>query len=117
MFGYLFDPNYKAAKNKYNNAKSKRNKLGNIKNDITNDSSSVSSINKRIDYIYDDFTKVVKDSTVRSRVSSKLSALKEPYQTSDTNLSTACDYIDSERAELKRQMDSAETIMERIKNS
>lgn len=116
MFDYLFDSNYKAARDKYNNAKSKRNKLGNIKNDITNDSSSITSINKRIDYIYDDFIKVVKNSNVRSRVSSKLDALKEPYQSSDTNLSTACDYIEAERAYLKRQMDSAETTMENIKN-
>lgn len=116
MFDYLFDPNYKVAKNKYNNAKSKRNKLKNIKNDITNDSSSISTINKRIDYIYDDFVKVVKDSNVRSRVSAKLESLKEPYQSSDTNLSTACDYIEAERSLLKRQMDSAETTMENIKN-
>lgn len=116
MFDYLFDSNYKVAKSKYNNAKSKRNKLENIKNDITNDSSSVTSINKRIDYVYDDFTKVVKNSSVRSRVSSKLDALKEPYQSSDTNLTKACGCIDAERSYLKRQMDNAETTMENIKS-
>ena len=116
MFDYLFDPNYKAAKNKYNDAKLKKYKLENIRNDITNDSSSITAINRRLDDIFDDFTKTVKDSTVRSRVSAKLDVLKEPYQSSDINLSRACYCIDAECAHLTRQMDSADTTMEKIKN-
>lgn len=116
MFEYLFDSNYKAAKNKYNTAKSKRNKLETIKNDITNDTSSINSINKRIDYIYDDFAKAILVSDVKTRVSTKLSALKEPYQTSDSTLSSACGEISDEMALLKREMDSAELTMNKIKN-
>jgi len=116
MFDYLFDPKYKAAKTKYNNAKSRRNKLKNIKEDITNDSSSITKVNSKIDDIYDDFCKVIKASDVRSRVSSKLDALKEPYQSSDGYLSSASSEIENERSALKRQMDSAEYTMNSIKN-
>ncbi len=116
MLGYLFDPNYKAAKNRYNTAKSKKNKLNGIKNDITNDSSSITNINKRIGYIYDDFAKVVLVTDVRSRVSTKLNALKEPYQTSDSNLSSASGEISDEIRLLDREMQSAESTMNSIKN-
>lgn len=116
MLEYLFNSNYKAAKSKYDTANSKRNKLIKIKQDITNDTSSINTINHRLDYIYDDFAKAIRVSTIRSRVSAKLSALKEPYQTSDGNLKTACDYIDAECSVLKKQMDSAKTTMDSIKN-
>lgn len=116
MLEYLFDKDYKAAKSKYDTAKSKRNKLIKIKGDITNDSSSINTINHNMDYIYEDFAKAIRVSTIRSRVSSKLAALKEPYQTSDGNLTTACGYIDAECAVLKKQMDTADTTMDSIKN-
>ena len=116
MFDYLFNPDYKAAKNQYNSANNRRNKLQQIKNDITNDTSSISTINKRIDYIYDDFIKVVKVSDIQSRVSTKLGSLKETYQTFDSNLVSACDCIESERSVLWRQMSNAENTMNSIKN-
>lgn len=116
MLEYLFNPDYKAAKSKYDAANSKRNKLLKIKQDITNDTSSINAINHRLDYIYDDFAKTVRASTIRSRVSTKLNALKEPYQTSDNNLKTACDYIDDECSVLQRQMNSSQTTMNSIKN-
>lgn len=116
MLDYLFDPNYKAAKNKYNTAKSKVRKLNNIKNDITNDSSSVNTINKQIDYIYEDFVKAVSVSDVRSRVHTKLSALREPHQTADGYLNSACGEIDDEIRLLNREMNKAETKMNNIKN-
>ena len=116
VFEYLFDSNYKAAKNEYNAAKSKRNKLNNIKNDITNDTSSINSINKRIDYIYDDFAKAILVSDVKIRVSTKLNSLKEPYQTSDSALASACGEISDEIALLQQEMDNAESTMNSIKN-
>ena len=57
MLEYLFDSDYKAAKSKYDTANSKRNKLIKIKQDITNDSSSINTINHNLDYIYEDFAK------------------------------------------------------------
>ena len=116
MLEYLFDKDYRNAKNRCNNAKSKIKKLNKIKDDITNDSSSINSINHRIDYINEDFAKAIRVSDVRRRVSSKLNSLKEPYQTSDGNLKTACDYIDNENAILQRQVNSAQSEMNTIKN-
>lgn len=116
MLDYLFDPDYKAAKKSYNNAKSKIRKLNNIKNDITNDTSSINSINKQIDYIYEDFVKAVSVADVRSRVHTKLSALREPHQTADGYLSSACNEIDDEIRLLNREMSKAETKMDNIKN-
>lgn len=116
MLEYLFDSDYKAAKSKYDTANSKRNKLIKIKQDITNDSSSINTINHNLDYIYEDFAKAIRISSIRSRVSTKLSALKEPYQTSDGNLRTACGYIDAECSVLKKQMDTSQSTMNSIKN-
>lgn len=116
MLGYLFDSDYKAAKSKYDIANSKRNKLIKIKQDIANDSSSINTINHNLDYIYEDFAKAIRVSSVRSRALIKLNSLKEPYQTSDGNLKAACDYIDTECSALKKQMNTSQSTMNSIKN-
>lgn len=117
MLEYLFDSDYKDARSKYNDAKNKRSKLISIKRDITNDSWAIDSINHSMDYIYEDFARAIRVPTIQSRVSNKLAALKEPYQTSDGILITACDYIDAECALLSSKMDNANTTIESIKKS
>lgn len=112
MLDYLFDPDYREAKNKFNDAKGKQNKLQKIKENLTNDSSSVNVINNRLDYIYSDFSAAVGVSDVKSRVSSKLSVLKEPGQWSDSYISAACDCIDAELGTVRTEMENAETAME-----
>lgn len=116
MLGYLFDPDYKAAKAEYKEAKSKRDKLQGYSSDITNDTYSINAINKKIEYVYEDFEKIIMDSTLRKSVSDKLNALKEPYQTNDNNLSNACSMISRERTHLKQIMDDAEDTMQAIKD-
>ena len=116
MLECIFSSDYRNAKNRYDTAKAKRNKLSGIRNDITNDSASITSITKKCEYIYDNFAKTILASDVRSRVCTKLNALKEPYQTSDVHLSSARSEIDDEMRLLKREMDKAEATMDSIKN-
>lgn len=117
MLEYLFDPKYKSAKSKYDSAKKNIVKLNRIKNDLTNDTSSISSINKKLDYVYEDFKDAVLVSDVRSRVYTKINGLKEPHQTSDGYLVSAVDEINDEIRVLKKDMQSAENRMDNIKNN
>ncbi len=116
MFEYLTSKEYRDASKDYSKAKGNVQKLKGIKTDLTNDSSSVSAINKRIDYIYEDFCKVVKTGSVRSKVKSKLSAMKEPYQGSDSLITNAVDCIDYEIQNQNRKMSNADSTMNAIKN-
>lgn len=116
MIGYMFNPDYQEAKAQYNNANSQYKILKKINTDLSDDTSSVDLINKRIGYIYEDFAYVILDSDVQIRVNTKLNLLKEPSQTSDTILSSARSEIDDEMRHWERKMDGAEATMDRIKN-
>lgn len=116
MFEYLYDAKYKKAKKNYNNAKSKINKINKIKNDITNDSSSINVINRKIDYINSDISQAIFNLDICSKISSKLNELKEPYQCSDSNLSSANTSLDNEIHILRNEMNNSESVMVTIKN-
>lgn len=116
MFEYLTNKDYRNAKDQYSKSKNNIKKLNSIKNDITNDSSSITTINKKIDYIYEDFSKMILNSSVRNRVNTKLNSLKEPYQLSDPLLINACDSIDAELGQQRNKMNSADKKMNNIKN-
>lgn len=116
MFEYLTNKDYRNAKNQYSKSKNNIKKLNSIKNDITNDSSSITTINKKIDYIYEDFSKMILNSSVRNRVNTKLNSLKELYQLSDPLLINACDSIDAELGQQRNKMNSADKKMNNIKN-
>lgn len=116
MFEYLTNKDYRNAKNQYSKLKNNIKKLNSIKNDITNDSSSITTINKKIDYIYEDFSKMILNSSVRNRVNTKLNSLKELYQLSDPLLINACDSIDAELGQQRNKMNSADKKMNNIKN-
>ena len=113
---YWLDSDYREADKQYDQDKKKRDKLEKIKDDIMNDTSSINRINNYLGDIYENFEKAVKVSTIRNRVANKINTLREPYQSSDGNLRTACDYIDSERRLLWNEMQKAETKKEKIKD-
>lgn len=115
MFDYLFDPEYRAAKNRYDDAKDKIRDLEKIKRDITDDSSSITWVNRHIGEIDECIENGA--ASIASKVSNKLQDLKEPYQNSDIALRNACDRIDSEIRRLEGIMRDAQDTMERIRNS
>lgn len=75
--------------------KQKLNKLCNIRTDLGDDSSSITSINRSIQSVADDFISLIKMPSsygVRSRIES----LKEPYQGSDSYIRNAKSYCQYE---------------------
>lgn len=117
MFEYLTNKDYRDAKNNYSKAKSNVEKLKKIKTDLTDDSRSISNVNSKIDNIYDNFQKMVKDNNCCSRVKLKLGSLKEPYQSSDNNLANAVNCIDYEIGNQNSKMRTADNTMNSIKNN
>lgn len=117
MFEYLTNKDYREAKNNYSKAKSNVNKLKKIKSDLSDDSRSISNINSRINSVYDNFQKMVKDNNCRSRVKNKLDYLYEPYQSNDNLIINAVDCIDYEIGNQNTKMKKADNTMSDIKNN
>ncbi len=73
----------------------KLNKLCNIRTDLSDDSSSITSINTAIQSVADDFSDLIK-SSLCSSVKGKIEDLKEPYQGSDSYIKNAKSYCQYE---------------------
>lgn len=116
MLEYLFDADYRRAKQRYDNAKEKRDKLSAIKDDMFNDSNSITTINTKLECITEEFAKAILDSDTYIRVYAKVNTIKEPYQANDGCFWGASNAIEDEMSLLKREMDRAQATMDSIKN-
>lgn len=85
----------------------KINKLKGYKEDLGDDYSSIQRYNKHVDSIISDFQSFIKSGY--SGVTGKLEDFKEPYQSNDSTLQTACSYIQNEINRLQRSLSEAES--------
>lgn len=73
----------------------KLNKLCNIRTDLGDDSSHIATINSAIQGVADEFNGLIKFSGC-NKVDDKIAALKEPYQSSDSDIKNAKSYCQYE---------------------
>lgn len=85
--------------------KQKFNKLCNIRTDLTDDSSSVTTINSRLQSVADDFADMVSFSGCG--VKGKIEGMKEPSQWSDTLIQNARSYCQYEINKVDKELKSA----------
>ncbi|HHW47058.1 MAG TPA: hypothetical protein GXX14_00360 [Clostridiaceae bacterium] len=85
--------------------------LRKCKGDLSDDSSDITSINRLVSELQGDFQRFIVSDNTRTVVD-KIGEYLEPYQSSDSDLTQACSYIDSEIYKLQREIDALERALE-----
>jgi len=85
--------------------------LQKYKKDLTDDTSDITEINKLVVQMQEDFQNFIVSDNTRNVVE-KIGDLLEPYQSSDSDLNSACNYIDSEISKLRSDIAALERALE-----
>lgn len=85
-------------------------KLQKYRKDLMDDSSEISSINRLVSELQNDFQKFVVSDNINGIVS-KIGTYKEVYQNNDNDLDRAVGYIDSEISALRREIAALERAL------
>jgi len=85
--------------------------LQKYKSDLTDDSSDIAAINRLVVQMQEDFQNFIVSDNTRNVVE-KIGSLLEPFQSSDSDLNYACNYIDSEISKLRKEIAALERALE-----
>ena len=78
-------------------------RLRNVRKDLCDDENSIRTINNRINEVIDDVQSFIRSGS--GAITSKLNNLKEPYQSNDSDIINAREYVRREIEYLNRQID------------
>ncbi len=90
--------------------------LEKYKRDLTDDTGDITAINRLVGDLQSDFQSAVVADNTRSVVD-KINNLIEPYQSSDSDITTAEGYIDTEISALRREIAALERALEAARSA